>query len=114
MYWAGQEVHLGFPIRWYRMTRVSFLANPLLVNNVDQTNKKKISRNQKGEYSEELLKLVGNLGTDFRNCGHGPQEQAKEKEREKVGKINTPHSLLVTRKGRDPKESDPAVCSGPT
>ena len=60
------------------------------------------------------MKLVGNLGTDFRNCGHGPQEQAKEKEREKVGKINTPHSLLVTRKGRDPKESDPAVCSGPT
>ena len=24
------------------------------------------------------MKLVGNLGTDFRNCGHGPQEQAKK------------------------------------
>lgn len=90
------------------------MANPLLVNNVDQKKKKKISRNQKGEYSEELLKLVGNLGTDFRNCGHGPQEQAKEKQREKVGKTNTPHSLLMTRKGRDPKVSNPAVCSGPT
>lgn len=43
--------------------------------------KKNLSRNQKGEYSEESLKLVGNLGTDFKNCGHGPQEQAKERER---------------------------------
>lgn len=61
------------------------------------------------------MKLVGNLGTDFGNCGHGPQEQAKEREkREKVGKTNTPHSLLMTRKGRDPKVSDPAVCGGPT
>lgn len=63
------------------MTQVSFVANPILVNNVDQKKHKKLSRNQKGEYSEESLKLVGNLGTDFRNCGHGPQEQAKERER---------------------------------
>lgn len=64
------------------MTQVSFVANPILVNNVDQKKKhKKLSRNQKGENSEKSLKLVGNLGTDFRNCGHGPQEQAKERER---------------------------------
>lgn len=63
------------------MTQASFLANPTLVNNVHQKKKKNLSRNQKGEYSEESLKLVGNLGTDFKNCGHGPQEQAKERER---------------------------------
>lgn len=63
------------------MTQASFLANPTLVNNVNQKKTQNLSRNQKGEYSEESLKLVGNLGTDFKNCGHGPQEQAKERER---------------------------------
>ena len=63
------------------MTQASFLANPTLVNNVNQKKTQNLSRNQKGEYSEESLKLVGNLGTDFKKCGHGPQEQAKERER---------------------------------
>lgn len=107
---------MGFPVLWYRMTHVSFLVNPILVNNVDRKKKKKknLSRNQKGEYSAESLKLVGNLGTDFRNCGHGPQEQAIERERIRKKEKPTPHSLLMPRKGGDTKVREPAVCSGPT
>lgn len=92
------------------------MVNPILVNNVDRKKKKKknLSRNQKGEYSAESLKLVGNLGTDFRNCGHGPQEQAIERERIRKKEKPTPHSLLMPRKGGDTKVREPAVCSGPT
>ena len=90
------------------------MVNPILVNNVDRKKKKKknLSRNQKGEYSAESLKLVGNLGTDFRNCGHGPQEQAIERERIRKKEKPTPHSLLMPRKGGDTKVREPAVCSG--
>ena len=84
------------------------------LHSVKKKKKKKLSRNQKGEYSAESLKLVGNLGTDFRNCGHGPQEQAIERERIRKKEKPTPHSLLMPRKGGDTKVREPAVCSGPT
>lgn len=52
---------------------------------------KNLSRNWKGKYSEESLKLADNLGTDFRNCGQVPKEQNKIKKRQKTDPPTLPH-----------------------
>ena len=33
-YWLGQNIHLGFPIRWYRKAWTNFLANPIPVSSL--------------------------------------------------------------------------------
>lgn len=56
-------------------------------------------RNQKREI-EESLQLV-NLGTDFRNYDHVPQEQKKKKSRERKRKKKTQSILCMMTKGQD-------------
>ena len=34
MYWVGQKIHLGFPVRCYRKTQTNFLVNPILNYNL--------------------------------------------------------------------------------
>lgn len=85
----------------------------MLTEGEKKKNKKPhLSRNQKGEYSAESLKLVGNLGTDFRNCGHGPQEQAKERESERR---KNQHPTLSWCRGKDetPRRDSQQCAVGP-
>lgn len=72
---------------------------------------KNLPRNQKGKNSEESLKLVGNLGTDFRNCGQVPQEQKKKgggRRGRKPTHLTPPFSVM---KGQKLKSRDPGACA---
>lgn len=75
---------------------------------------KNLSRNQKREIEESPRPV--NLGTDFRDCDHVPQEQNKQtnkKRRERNKKENTIHPLSDDERTRQSPETQEVSLPSP-